>query len=804
MQHCCKLKVYFCGTILRMYRFLLLFLLLLSDVWKAGAQVQGRVVDQHSSPLISCHILVLPDSLQFLSDADGNFSVDNITPGFKTLHFSYLGYSDQQVEVSFSGKTINIGSIVMKQDQVVLLQITILDEHAKHEQSLSHIHLREEFFQTNLQGSFAATLEKVPGISTINVGVGIAKPVIRGLSGNRIIVNHYGIKQESQQWGLDHGLELDVFDVERLEIVKGPATIQYGSDGLGGVLNIQSGVVVPQNTFRSNVMGVYKSNNQHFGGSYGFAFHKKAFFMSGRYSIQDYADFAVPADQFDYNGFVLPIVNNRLKNTAGREENSSIVIGMLHKNSVTRLVFNHFKLNSGIFSGAVGIPRSYALTDDGNRRNISAPSQSVDHYRFTINQSFVMGKDHLLFNAGYQLNRRREFTFPEFHNIPRSVADINDNLGLSLDLGTISANVHYERKQEFGKIVIGTDFQRQSNLRGGFEFLLPDFTVLRSGIFSMLEYEQKKNTTVIAGLRFDVAHNHSVAEKQYIWDANERIIDSLVVPMTDDLFYNWSAAVGFNRILAVNRVLRVNFSKSFRVPYPAEAVSNGIHHGTFRHEIGQADLKSENGFQFDIGIESEGKKFNYSFAAYFNYFQNYIYLGPVFPAQFSPLPESGQIFKYQQDNAIHTGFELQWSYAFTGNTAISSSFDFVQTYNTRTGLSLPFTPQPSIKTDIKQSLGVNRFIKRTELILEHAYYFAAEGPSRKDRTEKATPATHLFHLAFSTDVKMDSSLVKFSLRVQNVFDTAFLNHLSRYRWINVPEQGRNLVVSLKIPINFDI
>lgn len=789
--------------ILKMRIFLLL-LLLLSDIWKLGAQVRGRVVDQQSSPLISCHILVFPDSLQFLSDADGNFSITNITPGLKTLYFSYLGYSDQQVEISFSGKTINIGSIVMKQDQVVLRQITILDEHAKQEQSLSHIHIQEEFFHTNLQGSFAATLEKVPGISAINVGVGIAKPVIRGLSGNRIIVNHYGIKQESQQWGLDHGLELDVFDVERIEIVKGPATIQYGSDGLGGVLNVQSGAIVPQNTFRSNIVGVFKSNNQHFGGSYGFAFRKKEFFMSGRYSIQNYADFAVPANQFEYNGFVLPIVNNRLKNTAGMEENRSVVAGVIKKNSITRLIFNHYKLDSGIFSGAVGIPRSYALTDDGNRRNIATPSQSVDHYRFTVNQSFVMGKDHLLINAGYQLNKRREFTFPEFHNIPRSVADINDNLGLSLDLVTISANVHYERSHEFGKIVLGADIQSQNNVRGGFEFLLPDFTTLRSGIFSILEYERNENTIVIAGLRFDIAHNRSVAERQYIWDANERIIDSLVVPMTNDLFYNWSAAVGFNRRLSTKRVLRANFSKSFRVPYPSETVSNGIHHGTFRHEIGQADLKSENGFQFDIGIESESKKFNYSFAAYFNYFQNYIYLGPVFPAQFSPLPESGQIFKYQQDNAIHTGFELQWSYAFTGNTAINSSFDFVQTYNTRTGLSLPFTPQASIKTDIAQSLWVNKLIKRTELVLEHAYYFSAEGPSRKDRTEKATPSTHLFHVAFSADIKMGSNLVKFNLRVHNIFDTAFLNHLSRYRWINVPEQGRNVVVSFKIPMNFSI
>ena len=765
------------------------------------SQIQGRVTDIRSSALISCHISVFPDSLNFLTDNNGDFKVEGLSHGLKTIEISYLGYYGKTIQINYDGGPINIGEIILLENQVILEQITIFDDHAKQEQTLSHLHFDEIYFQNNLQGSFAATMEKVPGLSAINVGVGIAKPVIRGLSGNRITVNHFGIKQESQQWGMDHGLELDVFDVERIEIVKGPATIQYGSDAIGGVINIQSGIIVPENTFRSSVVGVYKSNNQHIGGSYGFSLHKNKFFISSRYTIQDYADFRVPAQQFEYNGFVLPITNNTLKNTAGREENKTISIGLIQKNAVSRLTFNHFSLESGLFAGAVGIPRSYTLTDDGNSRNIDNPSQAVDHYRFTLNQSFIFGSDHLLINAGYQFNRRREFTFAEFHNIPRSMADINDNLGIALDLATLSANINYEKKKSFGKIVVGGDFQKQNNSRGGFEFLLPDFEVIRSGLFGIIEYNKSKNTTIIAGWRFDMAKNSSEADKQFIWDANERVIDSLVVPLTDRLFYNWSASIGLNRSIASHSILRLNFSKSFRVPYPSETVSNGIHHGTFRHEVGDPNLKSENGYQFDIGFESDIKRWSLSLSAYFNYFHNYIYLGPVFPAQFSPLPESGQIFRYQQDNAIHTGFEIQWTYNLTPHSNISGGIDFVQTYNTRTGLSLPFTPQPAVKTEIKQSLGKNSFVKKSALVFEHHHYLSAQGTTRRDRTEKPTPATSLFHLGINGEVLIGATLLRINMRCQNIFNTAFLNHLSRYRWINIPEQGRNFIISVSIPVN---
>ena len=166
---------------------------------------------------------------------------------------SFIGYEPDTISVKVNNGRSKELSIYLQPSASLLATVEVTEEHAKQEETLQTEHIHEDYFQQNIEGSFAKSLEKLPGISAINVGVGIAKPVIRGLSANRIIVNHQGIKQESQQWGSDHGLEIDQFDVERAEIIKGPGSLQYGSDGLGGVINIMPGKLIPKNSFDGSI-----------------------------------------------------------------------------------------------------------------------------------------------------------------------------------------------------------------------------------------------------------------------------------------------------------------------------------------------------------------------------------------------------------------------------------------------------------------------------------------------------------------------------------------------------------------------
>ncbi len=770
----------------------------------AIGQISGVVLDENHTPLPSATILVLPDSLLTTTNGEGRFSFADVSHGSYELRTSYVGYGRDITFVQVVKDEVKDIRIVLYPDKQLLETIVVSEEHAKQEETLQTEHVHADFFQKNLEGTFAQSIEKLAGISAINVGVGIAKPVIRGLSSNRIIVNHQGIKQESQQWGSDHGLEIDQFDVERVEIIKGPGSLQYGSDGLGGVINIMPAKILSKNSLEGNIIGVYKTNNEHWGGSAKLGVNIEDWFLTARYSQQDFADYQVPSNIFSYNGFDLPILNERLKNTAGNESNISFSAGVKKNWGITRLNYSHYALEAGLFSGAVGVPRSYALTDDGNYRDIDVPQQKVDHYRISLNQTFFFGDDHLALDIGLQRNLRQEFSQPEFHSIPLSqLEDPNDKLALELLLETFSIASHYELRTSLDwKNIVGINAQWQRNKRSGFEYLLPDFRTFRGGIYSITEKEIHENWLINGGLRLDLGHNDTEFYRQYVWDSNENIVDSLISPSTNDLFFNWSASVGTNLTLKDGKwILKANFGKSFRVPYPAETVSNGIHHGTFRHEMGTADLDSEHGYQIDLGAYWKFGKFNGNLAFYFNYFDNYIYLGPTFPARFSPLPESGQIFQYRQDDAIYTGFELQWNWDVMDWIALNQAVDFVQSYNPKTKLALPFTPQPAIRTDINFSPIESSWLEDFYIEISHQHHFAASGSLRIDRSEQATPAYELWDLGVGSTLHFGKQEINIKCQVQNLLDTRYLAHLSRYRIINVPEQGRNIVLTIKVPFS---
>jgi len=768
-------------------------------------QISGRITDTKGTPLFGAVLFDNEHDSGTSTDSEGYFTMHFAHDHNITLIISYVGFQSDTVIVPYAAHPVQLGTIKLTELESLLEEVHILDENSKHETSLNTQNLQQAFFEKNNKGTFATALEKLPGISAINVGVGIAKPVIRGLSSNRIIVNSYGIKQESQQWGTDHGLEIDPYDAERVEIIKGPSTIQYGSDGLGGVINIKSGLIPELNTVSGSLASHYKTNNDHLSTTGKVSLNKSNIFLTGRFSLQDFGDYTIPADRFVYNGFVLPILNNQLKNTAGNENTLTLSGGYKRKNAITRITWSKYNLEAGIFAGATGIPRSYSLQDDGDRRNIAIPKQEVTHQRLTLNQSFETEHGHIIINLGYQDNLRKEFSRPEFHNIPVSQLNVNEELALQLHLRTFTLNTHYEKEWTNSKMNIGIDVQKQTNIRGGFEYLLPDFQTFRSGAFVLSEKVLNKTLTLHGGLRLDYGHNDNDFFRQYIWDSNENIIDSLVTKAENSPFYNWSAAVGLHQNLGSDSYIKYNVARSFRIPHPVETSSNGIHHGTFRHEQGTPGLESEVGYQTDISFSKKAKSWSLDVSTFFNYFRNYIYLGPTFPARFSNLPESGQIFRYRQDNAIYTGFEAEWSYKPHKNWYVNQNIDFVQSINPVTNTSLPFTPQPNVNTafylDFK---GVKSWLEEIEWHIEHRYFMAAKGQWRTDRSEKETPETHLWNMGLRLGIKSGNTPIILDMQANNLFNTQYLNHLSRYRLLDIPEQGFNFIMGVKISFQHKI
>lgn len=760
-----------------------------------NSNIHGQVKTEDDQALSNTLVELMELSLTTLTDANGQYEFE-VAAGNYTLQYTYVGFDKIQQKITIEkgvSKLVNVQFVLKNYDDLSV----VVTEEATLSLTQKEV-LDEQFFEENTQGTFAKTLEKVTGVNAINVGVGIAKPVIRGLSFNRIVVNNNGIKQEGQQWGADHGLEIDQFGIDRIEIVKGAASLRYGSDALGGAVNILPNTIVTKNKIKASLLGIYKSNNQHAGFSAYVGGRVEDFFFDARVSYQDFGDYRVPTNEFVYNEFVLPIHNNQLKNTAGKERNIKASMGLIKKWGISRLTFSHYYLNAGIFSGAVGIPRSYALNLDGNDRDIDQPSQQVNHLSLVWSNDFYIKKHRLQINIGYQNNLRKEFSFPHFHQLPPTDSS---GVALQLNLQTLSGDLIFTQKiSSKWEQTYGLNVQYQHNRRAGFEFLLPNFQTLRSGLYWLSKFRPNKRLLLSVGLRLDYAYNNNEDYQQAVYGENQNIEYLPKVAANQQHFFNYAASLGMHYELLDQLLwLQVNLGKSYRVPYPSETAANGIHHGTFRHEMGTPNLKAEHGYQLELATKIAWKKFKANLTGFGNYFQDYIYLRPT--GKFSILPEAGQLYQYVQTNAIYAGGEFDWSWQPIRNLTLKQGYEYVWNINLQTQIGLPFTPPASILSEVRYEWKKLSVLEDIYAQISHRYAFAQ---TRTDRNEPSTPAYHLLDIGIGFKVRIKRQVIQIGVQAQNLLNASYLNHLSRYRILEIPEQGRNFVVTLKVPLEFDL
>ncbi|MFM7431820.1 MAG: TonB-dependent receptor [Flammeovirgaceae bacterium] len=639
--------------------------------------------------------------------------------------------------------------------------------------------------------NFATTLQYIPGIMAIQTGVGIAKPVIRGMSGARVALIDNGIKQEGQQWGTDHGLEIDQFNVDRVEVIKGPVSVLYGSDGIGGVINIYPSYMPKTNSINGDVLVNYKTNNDLVGTSLKLQGNKNDVYAIARFTYQDYSSYRVPADDFTYNGYVLPIYNNRLKNTAGREINFSVLTGIKRKWGFSRVYVSNFNQNAGFFVGAFGVPRAYQLFDDGKPRKVDIPNQQINHLKIISNTFIALKENYLEIDLGYQLNSRNEFSRPHAHG----TADNRfGNLALGLNLQTITANMRFTHtiSQKF-KSIYGFNAQYQTNQKTGHEFLIPKYNATNVGVFIFSEYKVNSRFLVSGGLRLDAAWQNSERHFRPSYDAQLNYIkDAQVSPALRRNYFSASGSVGtaytFNELWE----LKTNIGSAFRIPVISELAANGVHHGTFRHEQGDSTLSPERGYMLDLGLYFKKKKVDIDFTPFFNYFDNYIYLSPS--SKFSPLPDAGQIYKYKEAKAIFWGFESSFNWGLNNCLAYELGIEYVWNKNLISTLPLPFTPPFSILEEIKLTPFKTKQFKDLSFNLT-GQYFASQ--IRVDRNEPETDGYFLLHLSLYNNFYIGKTKLSFFLQLRNVADSKYMNNMSRYRILNLSEQGRNFQIIMK-------
>ena len=470
-----------------------------------GQSISGKIVDSHNHPVKGALLTLTVDKKSTTSDDKGSFLIQDVSEEKQELIIRCLGYKTKTIPVEASAK-LNIR--ITLEDSIFSLDPFTLELN-RHEDLLSKstlvmVQVKEEDIVENPAGNLMNTLEGVAGVNSINTGVGVGKPVIRGLSQNRVLVAESGIKQEGQQWGNDHGLEIDQFDIEELEIIKGASSLEFGSDALGGVVLVPRPKHMAEGDFQHSARGIYKSNNELYGYVLRSKGSEKGLIYRVNLSNQYYGDYMVPANEFTYNNYVLPIYNGRLKNTGGKELHYSLNLGTHFRNGYSEFKVSGFNQKVGLFPGAIGLPRAYNLQDDNNSRNIELPYQNVQHEKYYWHTTFSNEKGGMYqFDLGWQRNTRREHSAPHSHGRP---IDFTNDLAHELILNTYSLNGKYilPGKKKL-KNTIGIQTSYLNNEISGFEFIIPPYTQLNGGLYYVVDFAINDKTQFQGGLRVDVS-----------------------------------------------------------------------------------------------------------------------------------------------------------------------------------------------------------------------------------------------------------------------------------------------------------
>jgi len=658
--------------------------------------------------------------------------------------------------------------------------------------TLDYIHISCDDLLKHHGNTLAGSLERVPGLSAIHTGTGISKPVIRGLSLNRIVVNEYGIKQEGQQWGLDHGLEIDQYNVHQLEVIKGPVSLLYGSDGIGGVINILPAPILYANTFEGEALINYKSNNDLLATSVSLRNNKNDIFTDFRVTIQDFADYRVPAEQFLYNSYILPIYNKRLKNTAGKDINLSGLVGVKRTWGRTSFYVSNVHQDAGFFVGAFGTPYAYLLTHDGNFRTLDLPKQEINHFKIVSNTQVFHKRGFVEIDLGYQHNNRRELSLPHAHGL---VTTPQGNLALQLQLETFTANVRTPLfSSEKWKILSGINIQVQKNKRSGYEFLIPDFNASQGGLNTYAEYQSSTRWMFSAGIRFDAAFQKAEATSVNIYDSLGNISYTQTrSPRINNSYFNISGSLGGRFSLNTYSDIKLDIGTAYRVPTVVELTSNGVHHGTFRHELGDSSLQSERGYMLNANYHFEKDFTTVSISPFINYFDNYIYLRPS--SKFSPLPDAGQIYQYTQGRSLFIGTEAVFQISVSKHVNSNFGVEYVFNENIDLQMPLPFTPPFSIREEIEYAPSFDKNYLRDFHVILIGHYYAAQ--KRTDINEPHTNGYFLVHLTIGNSIQLKDHRIECSVQIRNLTNIKYLNNMSRYRMLNLPEQGRSLNITIR-------
>lgn len=795
--------------------------LLLTILSASHSNAQNAVVLKGT---VSDNITAIPFAVvEIKSLKDTNFLQQTPTDSLGYYQFTIRQYGKYKILVSALGyKDFVSDAIVLEANKTY--DIMLVEEHTHLEEvvvvgkvdkarnsALDMKIINKQYLEQNKGGSLIHSIEKIPGVNMIGIGAGQAKPMIRGMGFDRLLVIDKGVKHEAQQWGVEHGLEIDQFAVNELEIIKGPASFLYGSNAVGGVIKINPERPPNENTFGGYIELTSRSNNGFLGTALNIYGRKKKWFASGGLSYQDYGDYKVPTDTVFVYDYPVHLYNRQVRNTAGKQAGIHFNTGYLGEKFSSVFYVSNVYSRNGFFANAHGLEPKNVDTPlyDKSSRDILDPSDQVNHFKI-INRSLIAFKDHYLeIESGFQINFRQEF----FNYVPHGYMPVfyPDTLSIPKNLERQYAknvfSLNATDRFSIGKhsLQFGINSEYQKNRIDGYGFLVPSFNQFSIGAFAYDKIQLTDRLLLHTALRYDYSNIHIFSYTDWFETPIESngIVQYEKIERTENTlrcFNSITGAVGLNYNVE-DYAFKINFGKSYRTPIAKELAANGVNYHYFSFEKGDKNLKPEESYQLDVSLDYSKKKIAFQISPFVNYFPNYIYQNPTAYHDYQ-YGAGNQIYQYNQSRVFRTGAEFSVKYQFVESFSAEMSSDYVyslQISGDKKSYTLPFSPPWSGNINLTYSPEkINRFYNP---------YFSLDTRLVAPQNnivppEKKTEGYVLLNVQSGGHFHFGKQELNINFQIRNLLNTKYMMHTSFYRLIGLPEEGTDFVLSLKMNLDF--
>lgn len=795
-----------------------------------GGSLSGMVTEKASAkPIAGATVYINDLKLGTVTNTSGHYSFHNLPSGTFLVEARSVGFQALTINVTINGsvdQNFELPEKVVEESEVVvtgLSKATQIKRSPIPVVSVSHTTLA-----TNLSTNIIDAITKVPGVTAVTTGPNISKPYIRGLGFNRILTLYDGTRQEGQQWGAEHGIEVDQYSIERIEIVKGPASLSYGSDALAGVINLIPIQPAPEGKTIGDVVTEYQTNNRMIGTS--------AMIGSTRNGIEWLARLSHKQATNYQNK-----MNGRVYSTAFNETDATAYFGLHRKWGYSHWSFSMFnnlqEVPDGSRDAATGrftkqiteadTLRPVVTDQELTTYKIATIHQHIQHYRVFSNNSFSVGnQSRITLNVAYQKSIRTEFSHPQMPFIA----------GLSLNLNTFNYDVKYYLPDMNGwNITFGVNGMYQNNdVTKGTEFVIPSYRQFDIGPFALVRKTFNK-IDVSGGLRIDRRSLNSDALfskpnpvtgfNQPVYGTNRAGADTQFLNYSN-IFSGASGSLGLTYNLNDKTSFKANIARGYRAPNISEISANGVHPGTNIYQIGNPAFKSELSTQEDIGFVYASNYVVVNLSVFYNSVQNYIFnqrLQSVNGGD-SIIVAGYQTYKFQQGKAALYGGEMNIDFHPAKNLHFENSFSLVYGMNKETNgvkLSpgakyLPLIPPFHGLSELRYDMNSKTHRLHNGYVKAQLVYYAAQNRIYSaDNTETPTAGYTLFNFGIGAGFtnKKGKAVVTLSVIANNIFDVAYFNHLSRLKYFlysandtnphhGIYEMGRNIAVKLEFPLSF--